>query len=263
MKTSLRKPRLSFYLASGIISSLSFACSGKDLVYVDVPTASADAGIGDSGSTADGQGDTPGEAGTSGDSTSPSADSGQEHMSDAGTGTETSAPDADGTPPSEGGAFVGDPCPSTPVSINCSQTCNQTTLPCAQVSCQTLPMPAVEPLVISSYSQLPMIIRTPDLPGVSPECATACGGRSTSGAFEVAVRVSLPYAKNGFRIIAGSPYTIGHFDPYAPFCTGEQPISGCGSFLGTFYDFLIWTDDPNAPSRNIVIEETLPGQECP
>ena len=146
---------------------------------------------------------------------------------------------------------AGDPCPSKVIDINCSGTCGGPTANCAEVRCRT----STSLHTITSYSSLPFIVRTPSLPGIDPVCAgLSCPG-SVTVAYGIALKINMPFYKNGFRVTVGAPWRIRRPAYFAPYCTTETPSSGCMYIDTNSTNLLIETTDPNAPSRNITIED--------
>ncbi len=149
------------------------------------------------------------------------------------------------TSPSGGG----DPCPSKVIDVNCSTTCGGDKSKCSLVTCgSTTSDPALQ---ITNYSQLPFILRTPDKPGVDPKCAK-CDG-ALPGLYAMAVSISFPYALRPIRVTVGAPWMIGGFNRYYPHCAFDGK-SGCFALKSYRSDLVIFTTDPNAPSRNVVID---------
>jgi hypothetical protein len=109
-------------------------------------------------------------------------------------------------------------------------------------------------------------MRTPDHPGVDPKCQPRCGAGNTD--YAMAFRLSLPFYRRGVRITVGAPWLIAPYNTYYPYCmkpggSPSPPVSGCVYAPVDFYDFMIVTTDPNAPSRNVIIEEPPVGEKCP
>lgn len=151
----------------------------------------------------------------------------------------------------------GDPCPSKAIDVNCSSTCGGTMSTCASAKCGTTAAPQID-----SYSKLPFIFRTPDKPGVDPACATDCKP-ATTVAYGLLFTVQLPYIKNGYRVIVSSPWRIRHPGGVSPFCADLAPTIGC-AYGDSYGEYLIETTDPNAPARNVTIEEIPAGATgCP
>jgi hypothetical protein len=178
---------------------------------------------------------------------------------DAGT-------DAPVHPAFDGGLPVadGDPCPNVAVAVNCSSTCGTSATACSGVSCGKAPL--ANAVTIRNYSDLPYVIRTPDHPGVDPACETMCaqpGVTDTVPVYAIRFDVAMQWATPGVRLVVGAPWKIDYFvNSSSQVCGGADSVSGCELLPYEFNPIVVWTDDPNAPSRNIVIEETDAGK-CP
>lgn len=173
---------------------------------------------------------------------------------DSGPGTDTaSATDANDAAdvPMSGG----DPCPTSPIAFNCSNTCGGPSANCAQLKCQ--PDPKV--VRIDDESKLPIIIRLPDKPGIDPACPKDCFEKPQP-AYGILFEVSLPVS---VRVRVEAPWRIGVSESFKPYCSaGSFGFPQCQwMFAGSVgYAFLVNTTDPNATGRNLVIEK---GDKCP
>lgn len=189
----------------------------------------------------------------------PQQDATTENAAGLDSSTDTSVGDG-ALPP------AGDPCPNQAIAINCSATCGVSSQACALATCRASAAIGYTPekVQITTYSQLPMVIRTPNKPGVDPHCAASCSDPARVPTYAIAFRISLPTYNNGVRILVGDPWKIGRYDPYAPGCKDTLNVeTGCTFVPVAAEDEVVWTDDPNAPVRNIVIEEAPAGQQCP
>jgi hypothetical protein len=145
----------------------------------------------------------------------------------------------------DGNESVDDPCPTQPASVNCSTSCGGVSASCATATaCGN-----ATPIEITAVSQLPFVVRTPSHPAPSDACAAGC---SAPVDYEIQVHVGI-----------GSPtiVTVGpswHFT--VSMCPGTPgwTASGCIYLPGGGY-VNVWTDDPEAPSRNIVFSSAPDG----
>jgi hypothetical protein len=111
---------------------------------------------------------------------------------------------------------------------------------------------------IKDPSQLPFTLRTPSHVAVPMGCQAmnSCDGK-------VLATLGGGVSAGPWSVTVGPPwyiadgYTCAWFLPEA-----TLPPMGCVKHPG-YAGFTIWTDDPNAPSRNIVISAASPGQSCP
>ncbi len=164
--------------------------------------------------------------------------------------------DATDTSVPETSTSSGDPCPSKVIDVNCSTTCGGPTTNCSDARCTAGRDPFTT--LIGSYSKFPYIIRTPDKPGMDAVCNSLGCEPGKSVAYGVGLRIDLPYYKKGLRITVGSPWRVRQVSHsgWSPYCAREASFgSGCIYLDTSFVDLMIDTDDPNAPSRNILIED--------
>jgi hypothetical protein len=166
-------------------------------------------------------------------------------------------------------AAVSDPCPSVPLAANCSSTCGTGTLSCDRVSCHSSWVGPTDPNI--AHVSVPSVLRTPDHPGFDPSCADACR-QNLAGtphrAFVMAFMPDVPFSSL-FRVRVADPWVIQVFDnQYATFCPPDPPSTDTVEARGCFVVrssglVLIWTDDPNAPSKNISIDAVQSVNACP
>ncbi len=149
-----------------------------------------------------------------------------------------------------------DPCPSqTNNYVNCSSTCGSSSN-CSTLSCGSMAVP----IELTSWSQLPFVIRTPSQPGSDPACPTDCGVPEVyaltflanlpamTPAADLEVTVGAPWNVSIFSGVTGGPSCPGSAKPCLV-SPGQSPVIG------------VWTSDPNAPARNVVISKTT--MMCP
>lgn len=154
-----------------------------------------------------------------------------------------------------------DPCPPK-IDINCATDCGGPTVDCASYTCNDAPGPP--PILIGAYSEFPVTLRTPDHPGVDPNCQPRCGTDNT--VYGIAIRVALPYGTgtNAVRIRVGPPWTINRFSEYAPYCMNPA-IAGtpdCYKAATATGEWFVGTKDPDAPARNIYVDLAPAGGTC-
>jgi hypothetical protein len=174
----------------------------------------------------------------------------------------------------DGGADAGwtaDLCPAGPLWVNCSQTCGVAATACSRVDCSRWLRGVTDPQIARAWSSSRPILRTPQQPGNGSQCrvgASTCDPTLQS-------EVMAPTALLAFRIESDSPrYRISVGEPWIIeeatdaenlFCIFKRSRGryyGCGSF-DRGKTFLVWTDDPNAPTRNIVVEPIESNEGCP
>ena len=152
---------------------------------------------------------------------------------------------------------LSDPCPN-PMNasfwFNCDTQCN----PAAgdHAACQKATCSALGTLMSGSLGQTGFpeyIIRTPANPGTDPTCATDCP------AHPWAYGISATLAADN-----GTPYKVTVSPPWylvgttTPFCTNAMftSVTPCINFDGLVDEVVyIVTMDPNAPARDVVIQQ--------
>jgi hypothetical protein len=179
---------------------------------------------------------------------------------DGDSGPDGSAGDAGDA--SDAALLEPDPCPTGAIAINCSTTCDPgTNGPCTQVACNQYWDFANTPDV---YRTQDAILRTPDRPGVDKSCQDNCTLRSGPGysPHRVYGMAFNPDDRFLYRIRVGAPWVIeqerGNYPIFCPSDTDPPPnndvkATGCTILGGG--PVLISTDDPNAPARNVYIEQ--------
>lgn len=147
----------------------------------------------------------------------------------------------------------GDPCPPVAPFVNCSTTCGGVTSNCDAVNCGRSPAGRTydfnEP---PNITPPPYSMRTPDKPGVDARCNQHCGPMKQKAAYAMNIHMYVP-EKAFVRV--GAPWRIS-LDGMCISDEGPPPLvyDGC-VFLGSG-TFSIFTEDPNAPARNVTIEPT-------
>lgn len=207
------------------------------------------------------------------DASSPAEDAGAPRQDEASVGRDGAPP-----PPSDAAAVDadaqasgGDPCPPYVIDANCSSACGGPNADCEQVRCQMTDAASVAPPVhLTSWSQLPFTMRTPDHPGVDPECDQTCtsifGQRGTAVDYGMAVWIDMPYPNYGIRVFVDPPWQMLPFDGRIPWCASNPAAANsyCMYERNADLQLLVFTEDPNAPSRNVRIEAApADQQQCP
>jgi hypothetical protein len=165
---------------------------------------------------------------------------GMDATSDGMEATSEASVDAQGDGPS----WVDDPCPSQPPDVNCSTSCGG-----PNAACQTFACPMG---IIARVGLPPYVLRTPSHPVGHQTCITC--------AVNYSMTFSIDWGQfpNGILVTVGPPWKISSEDP----CSPPIDSGGCGYLPNGFGILSVWTDDPTAPARNIVITAATPGQNC-
>jgi hypothetical protein len=163
-----------------------------------------------------------------------------------------------------------DLCPSKVLDTNCSQVCGGEA-GCYALRCRTGIVGLQHDRLRTLSSFYSYISRTPDKPGWDPVCADACTGISGAKphAFAMAFRVN--GGVSAFRVRVDGPWWIEQLrkgpngeEPNV-YCPPSPPLGklaqGCAYFESSV-TLLVWTDDPNAPARNITFEPVRYGEVC-
>jgi hypothetical protein len=154
-----------------------------------------------------------------------------------------------------------DPCPSGMV-VNCSMTCGNTSDVCAQAACGA---DVVGGVLIQHYNQLPLTIRTPHVTQANPTCPSCAGAGETRIANGFAIYLAFvdPGIGPGVVIHAPPPWQIAYHGNGVPHCADNSPAPTNCLAVGDA-QLLLFSNDLNAPSRNVVIEEAPEsGTACP
>lgn len=174
----------------------------------------------------------------------------------AGEGGDASLTDG---PVAEADAQVqDDPCPTTPVLLNCASDCGGPSPACSSpgVTCSKSPTS----VSAKEHKAFPWVVRTPSHPGTDPNCAGLCSS-GPPPAFGVSVDIGVPPDwVYDLRVTVSPPWRV-FLSPFPEFClTGSA--SGCVVGQGASVSVHLVTDDPNAPARNALIERVPKPATC-
>ena len=207
-------------------------------------------------------------------------DSGPQMTMDSSIGSEAATNDTgvppgnDATTPSDAGAdslldsapgdatedvanWTDDPCLSSTtydLGANCSTTCGGPTQNCSTATCES----GSPSLSITSWQQLPYVMRTPSHPA-GDACSASCSTPYLYAMF-VLPNITPTSAMPGMIVTVSPPWHIGLAG--TGFCPGSS-ADYCKVFGAMSPDIVIWTTDPNAPSRNVIVSAAMAGQTCP
>lgn len=200
-------------------------------------------------------------------------------VSDGNSGTDApfDGGTADASDTSDASKSGADPCPdgaSSPLTINCSSTCGVGQRPCSSVSCQQGSKSLEDPRII--HLTVPSLVRTPDAPGVDAVCHSACDLTTADDtphrAYAMAFYVDTP-AESWVRVRVGAPWVIQEYaGRAATYCASPTTSSVVANECLTVKSFgpaapsrfyILWTDDPAAPARNIVVDYVQDLNGCP
>jgi hypothetical protein len=104
------------------------------------------------------------------------------------------------------------------------------------------------------HTGFPYSLRTPEAPGIDPNCVTQCP--SGGYVYGFGLNTNMPYGFGAYTVKVGAPWEIIQASQ-VPYCTDAHsfPPRQCVWDDNASPDqFYIMTKDPNAPARNIVIE---------
>jgi hypothetical protein len=149
-----------------------------------------------------------------------------------------------------------DPCPQVPVAIvyDCAGDCGPGILndsDCQSATCAGGKTLSAYPYNLDSTAE---VIRTPSTPGTDPVCAANCPSVGWAYAFGVTVNPQSP-AQN-YKISVAAPWqllvesTTNCLD-----ASFYQPISCLNFYSSASQTFYVLTKDPNAPARNLTIQQ--------
>jgi hypothetical protein len=153
-----------------------------------------------------------------------------------------------------------DPCLPQSVEVNCSTTCGDGTsnIACDALTCR--PALGPEPTgIVRLKSDQRFVVRTPERPGRNQRCEQSCS--SQHAAYALAFRVETP--TKAFRITVGAPYRVDEVpNGQSTYCPSAATHETCAVF-DRAKTLLVWTADPNAPARNVIVEPVPATTTCP
>jgi hypothetical protein len=159
--------------------------------------------------------------------------------------------------------WTADPCPAEPLAVDCSSSCGSAQYDCNQntVSCNPFRTSMSDPQIIKLT--IPITLRTPDKPGKDPKCVQSCSHMTNvlQPVYALAFDVETNSAMDLFEVRVGPPWWIEQVYTFnAPiFCPPVTPDvprgQGCEGYKGGGRTILVWTDDPNAPARDVTIRQ--------
>lgn len=186
------------------------------------------------------------------DSSAPAVDG-----SSTDSDTHGDANDEDGSSPSDAGASndansdpdaMPDPCPSPLMSyMVCDSACpgpSNSSSQCAQAMCgASVPISTPPPADFATF------VRTPNAPGVDPNCAQEC----PSGGWVYGLGFQVNPIPDAYTVKVGPPWEIFVASTMAPFCPMPNfaPVSCMTIPSYSSGAIFVMTKDPNAPARNI------------
>ncbi len=183
---------------------------------------------------------------------------------DSGGGEGGGAGGADaGAAGSPGPGPEDDPCPPEGLPMDCSGQCDVVSPRCEMATCREEGPYGV---TVTEESELPYIFRTPSHPGVDPACGELCDGPvETAYGTGVKVIIKEEVPNTVLKATVGSPWRIVIMDyMWADYCITPTTPYGCDcSWEGSYTAFVVVTDDPNAPARNVKIERVPAPGSCP
>lgn len=195
-------------------------------------------------------------------STSDAASSDSVPSTETATATDDGTPDVLASDVTDATADVAssssDPCPSVAMAVNCSKTCGGASANCAKAEC-----PATDPVITLALritNSLPTVVRTPEKPGkfLPCECAIPSAGGSL---YSLLVALDAGAGKL-VKVTVGTGWRLASPTSTNPWCGEPGDNRRCRIVSGNS-GVLITTDDPNAPSRNVLFEAASAGDKCP
>ncbi len=152
-----------------------------------------------------------------------------------------------------------DPCPTTPVLLNCASDCSGPSSACstAGVTCGK----NATSVSAKEHKSFPWVVRTPSHPGTDPNCQGLCSS-GPAPVYGLSVDIGVPPDfVYDLRVTVGAPWRVFLSD-LPEFCLAGS-TAGCVIGQGTSVSVHLVTDDPNAPARNALIERVPKPATCP
>lgn len=165
-----------------------------------------------------------------------------------------------GTADDAGPGLEDEPCPSEPLSMDCSGQCGVLSPDCALGTCQEL----WPDLIVDDPELLPFTFRTPSHPGVDPACEEWCS-EPTATVYGLGATFYFSPQPVGvvLRAQVDLPWRIVMTDYLdAQYCEPNAAVCAVG-WNSADISFQIVTDDPNAPARNVTVELVDKPGSCP
>ncbi len=152
-----------------------------------------------------------------------------------------------------------DPCPSSPITMNCSSSCGPLSSTCLGSKCG---FSGPKGPYIDDPKAFPLVIRTASYPGLDRDCMKVCDPDKTAWGFALDVAPPRPLdegqdpAKMRYRIRVAPPWRIAYaLGASSEICARAHTVLNClvaGSLGPGAVE--ITTADPDAPARNVTIE---------
>lgn len=227
------------------------ACSGGQVCGKDGSWGTCDCGGGTGGGTGSGgiggAGGASGSSGAGGTAGEP-GDAGIGGMDGSATGGSAGS---FGGAAGAAGASSDDPCPPGGVDFDCSGQCSPLASECMQVC-----GPGAVGILIKSRSDFPIVLRTPPMPGANATCTDQCQQPNTVWGLAVFTTFNNGDAQHGLLVHVQPPYYVLPTSS-GDFCLGAGPqYQSCYAGKADVYAGVsIVTDDPDAPARNVYIED--------
>jgi hypothetical protein len=179
---------------------------------------------------------------------------------------------SDGSTDGDAATLSSDPCPVfvpsyTLVDLDCDPACvNQSTgqgANCARVSCAGKGTLSAGVPVLANTS----VVRTPRAPGVDPLCADDCPSHSWAYGLSITVTANTPPNQGiqPYKVTVSPPWYLisGTSTPFCQALDASGP-TGCLWFDGSSGETIyVVTNDPNAPARNVVFQDSANPSACP
>ena len=145
-------------------------------------------------------------------------------------------------------AGLDDPCPAA-LDYNCSSSCGPKS--CYSGGCAYFPWPKIATSVKSK-----LVVRTPSKP---PD--RSC----TDGICKHRFMMAIDYEWSSIRIRVGPGWKVGAASGAASVCVIPSSVKEGCFFTSSYHPVVVFTDDPEAPARNIVMDIPDPdaGPPCP
>jgi len=148
-----------------------------------------------------------------------------------------------------------DPCPPVLSEwLDCDKKCNPP--PSFLAACQTITCGPTLNVTLGWNQNVPTdppyVVRTPEAPGVDPNCATQCPGQG----FVYGMGFKVDPSSSGSFVMKVDPRGSWFTAPPLPFARGPTTLPGQCIWIANTdtRPVYVLTTDPNAPARNIHLE---------